>query len=65
MKNVVISFLIAACVTIFGPHNVGELGAHITRAGILILRLGLALDPPGYDAGWYEPADDTPAPEEA
>lgn len=56
MKHLLITALVAASVTIFGPHSISEIGVHITRAGILLVELGLALDPPaprrhGYDAG--------------
>lgn len=56
MKHAIISFIIALCVAVFAPQNLSELGAHITRAAVLMLRFGMALDPPhrheqGYDAG--------------
>ncbi len=65
MKNVVTSFVIATLVAIFAPHNFKELGAHLTRAGLLLVQMGLALDPPGYDAGWYDAGDKLPPREEA
>jgi hypothetical protein len=56
VKHLLLSAMVAAAVTIWGPHSISDIGAHIMRAGILLVQFGLALDPPrphcpGYDAG--------------
>ena len=63
MKHAIISLAIAVCVAVFGPHNLSELGMQITRAGIVIVQIGMTLESPraredGYDAGY----DDNPLP---
>lgn len=63
MKSVVISFVVATAVAIFGPRSLTDVGAHVTRAGILMLQLGLALDPPRASDDWYDPGEgDVPMP---
>ena len=63
MKQAIISLAIAVCVAVFGPHNLSELGVQITRAGIIIVQLGMALDQPRAREDWYDAGDnDNPIP---
>ena len=63
MKHAIISLAIAVCVAVLGPHNLSELGMQITRAGILIVRLGMALEPLRAREDWYDAGDnDNPIP---
>lgn len=63
MKHAIISLAIAVCVAVLGPHNLSELGTQITRAGILIVQLGMALEQPRASEDWYDADDnDNPIP---
>jgi hypothetical protein len=63
MKNIAVTAIVATLVALLAPHTLSELGVQITRAGILIVRLGLLLDRPppaeadadGYDSALPEP----------
>lgn len=56
MRNAVISFLIAAAVTLVLPRDLREAAVLAVRAGIGLIQFGFALDPDGYDAGWAQPS---------
>lgn len=65
LKHFILTTVIATMVAVFGPHNPRELGTLVAGAGVFILRLGLLLDPPGYDAGWDDPSPAKPSTERA
>lgn len=62
MKHLLLTAVVAASMTIFGPHSISDVGTHITHAGILIVRLGMALDPPRAREDWYDADEDDPFP---
>lgn len=60
IKNALITLVIATAVTLFAPRDLDTVATLAMRAGIELIKLGLALERRGYDAGlgyWHDDSD--------
>lgn len=58
IKNAFVTIVVAAAVAILAPRDLREAAFLTVRAGISLIQLGLALYPPGHDAGPVVPNDE-------
>ncbi len=57
IRNAVVTVIVASAVAIFAPRDLRQAAVLSVRAGVALIKLGLTLYPPRYDAGAVEDND--------